>query len=165
VSVNVSSKQFIQTDLVAQITEVLQKTGLPGNHLKLELTESLLMESEEAAIVMLSQLRELGVQILMDDFGTGYSNLARMRTLPTDVVKVDKSLIQSLDDQNLAFVRGIVALAHSLSKTVVVEGIETQEQLVQLREMGCAYGQGYLFSPPVDVAEAEKLLAHPPKWS
>lgn len=164
VSVNVSSKQFIQTDLVAQITEVLQTTGLPGNHLKLELTESLLMESEEAAIAMLSQLRELGVQILMDDFGTGYSNLARMRTLPTDVVKVDKSLIQSLDDQNLAFVRGIVALAHSLGKTVVVEGIETQDQLAQLREMGCAYGQGYLFSPPVDVAEAEALLTHPPQW-
>lgn len=164
VSVNVSSKQFIQTDLVAQITQVLQTTGLPGNHLKLELTESLLMESEEAVIVMLSQLRELGVQILIDDFGTGYSNLARMRNLPTDVVKVDKSLIESLDGQNLAFVRGIVALAHALSKAVVVEGIETQEQLTQLRQMDCAFGQGYFFSPPVDIAQAEQLLAHPPRW-
>ncbi|WP_084111398.1 EAL domain-containing protein [Gloeomargarita lithophora] len=164
VSVNVSSKQFIQTDLVAQITQVLQETDLPGNHLKLELTESLLMESESAAIAMLSQLQELGVQILMDDFGTGYSNLARMRNLPTDVVKVDKSLIQSLDAQNLAFVRGIVALAHSLSKTVVVEGIETQEQLAQLREMDCAYGQGYLFSPPVDIAQVENLLSQSPHW-
>ena len=163
-SVNVSSKQFIQTDLVAQITQVLRETGLPGNHLKLELTESLLTESEEAAIAMLSQLRELGVQILMDDFGTGYSNLARLRTLPTDVVKVDKSLIQSLDSQNLPLVQGIVALAHALGKTVVVEGIETQEQWRQLRELGCAYGQGYFFSPPLDAAQVERLLAHPPRW-
>ncbi len=164
VSVNVSSKQFIQTDLVAQITEVLHATGLPGNHLKLELTESLLMESEEEAVAMLSQLRELGVQILIDDFGTGYSNLARMRNLPTDVVKVDKSLIQSLDSQNLAFVRGIVALAHALGKTVIVEGIENREQLEQLRQIDCAYGQGYFFSPPVDIAQTEKLLADPPHW-
>ena len=164
ISVNVSSKQFIQTDLVKQITQVLQETGLPGNHLKLELTESLLMESEEAAITMLSELQNLGVQILMDDFGTGYSNLARLRTLPTDVVKVDKSLIQSLEGKNLAFVQGIVALAHALGKTVVVEGIETAEQLTQLRQMGCAYGQGYFFSPPLEGVQVERLLHHPPRW-
>ncbi|MEN9215562.1 MAG: EAL domain-containing protein, partial [Gloeomargarita sp. DG_1_6_bins_138] len=146
------------------ITQVLRETGLPGNHLKLELTESLLMESEADAIAMLSQLRELGVQILMDDFGTGYSNLARMRNLPTDVVKVDKSLIQSLDDQNLDFVQGIVALAHALGKAVVIEGIENPQQLQLLRQIGCAYGQGYLFSPPIEAAQVEALLAHPPRW-
>ncbi|MEN9274389.1 MAG: EAL domain-containing protein [Gloeomargarita sp. DG02_4_bins_56] len=163
-SVNVSSQQFIQTDLVAQITQVLRETGLPGNHLKLELTESLLMESEADAIATLSQLRELGVQILIDDFGTGYSNLARMRNLPTDVVKVDKSFIQSLDDQNLDFVQGVVALAHALGKAVVIEGIEKPEQLQQLRQIGCAYGQGYLFSPPIEAAQVEALLTHPPRW-
>ncbi|MEN9215735.1 MAG: EAL domain-containing protein [Gloeomargarita sp. HHBFW_bins_162] len=164
VSVNVSSKQFIQADLVTQINQVLQEAGLPGNHLKLELTESLLMESEENAMAMLTQLQELGVQILMDDFGTGYSNLSRLRTMPMDVVKVDKSFIQSLDDKSVGFVQGIVALAHSLGKTVVIEGIETSEQLQQLRQIGCAYGQGYLFSPPLEAAQVEKLLAHPPSW-
>jgi EAL domain-containing protein (putative c-di-GMP-specific phosphodiesterase class I) len=77
---------------------------------------------------------------------------------------VDKSLIQSLEGKNLAFVQGIVALAHALGKTVVVEGIETAEQLTQLRQMGCAYGQGYLFSPPLEGVQVERLLHHPPRW-
>ncbi|MEN9206769.1 MAG: EAL domain-containing protein [Gloeomargarita sp. GMQP_bins_44] len=164
VSVNVSSKQFLQADLVAQVTQLLQETGLPGNHLKLELTESLIMENPETVTTMLAQLRDLGLQILMDDFGTGYSNLSRLRTLPIDMVKVDKSFIQTADADTWAFVQGIVALAHSLGKAVVVEGIETAEQLQQLRQMGCAFGQGYLFSPPLDAAQVEQLLHQSPRW-
>ncbi|MCS6781615.1 MAG: EAL domain-containing protein [Gloeomargarita sp. SKYBB_i_bin120] len=164
VSVNVSSKQFLQADLVTQITQVLQETGLPGNHLKLELTESLIMEDIETVTTMLSQLRDLGLQILMDDFGTGYSNLNRLRTLPIDMVKIDKSFIQAADADAWTFVQGMVGLAHAMGKAVVVEGVETQEQLRQLRLMNCAFGQGYLFSPPLEVAQVEKLLQQPPRW-
>ena len=127
--------------------------------LKLEITESVVMENADLAITMLNQLRELGIQLSIDDFGTGYSSLSYLHRFPVNNLKVDRSFISgmSLGDENLEIVRSITMLARNLGMEVIAEGIETKEQLAQLRALSCGYGQGYLFSKPLE-AEAAGLL-------
>ncbi|MBF2097153.1 MAG: EAL domain-containing protein [Gloeomargaritaceae cyanobacterium C42_A2020_066] len=166
VSVNLSPKQFAQEDLVEQVRQVLVETGLNPSSLKLEITESTVMENEGTAASIMAGLRSLGAQLLMDDFGTGYSSLSRLHSLPLDVVKIDKSFVDQLDGrpERGEVVRAIVTLAHNLGQTVIAEGIETLTQLNQLRQLGCGYGQGFLFSKPLPVAEVEALISTHPRW-
>ena len=159
ISVNISGKHFGQANLVEQVQEILQETGINPLCLKLELTESAVMENAEIAILMLKELRELGIQISIDDFGTGYSSLSYLHRFPITTLKVDRSFVGSMEDgtENGEIVRTVIGLAKSLSLNVIAEGIETIYQLHQLRILGCEYGQGYLFSRPVPFAEAEHI--------
>ncbi len=160
VSVNLSGKHFAQKNLVGQIREIIQKTGINPACVKLELTESAVMENVESVILMMKQIRELGIQLSIDDFGTGYSSLSYLHRFPINTLKVDRSFVSAIKNtsENGEIVRTVVTLAKTLGLNVVAEGIETIHQLQQLRVLGCEYGQGYLFSRPIAAEEAEKLL-------
>jgi len=160
VSVNLSPRQFQQPNLVAQVSGVLQKTGLPPTSLKLEITEGVIMRDVEATIKVLWQLKALGVQLAIDDFGTGYSSLAYLKRLPLDILKIDRSFINGIghDAEDTAIVRAIISMAKSLHLSVTGEGIETAEQAALLRGWACEQGQGFFFSHPLDAgALAERL--------
>jgi diguanylate cyclase (GGDEF)-like protein/PAS domain S-box-containing protein len=165
ISVNLSTKQFKQPDLVQQIEDILRETGLESDSLKLEITESLIMDSVDSATAMLAQLKALGIQLSMDDFGTGYSSLSYLHQFPMDTLKVDRSFVSRMTNgQSTDIAHTIVILAHQLGLDVVAEGVETAEQLAQLRSLGCEYAQGYYFSKPVDGKKAEELIELEPQW-
>ncbi len=161
VSVNLSAKQFTQPDLLGQIKRALRETGLDPRSLRLEITESVVMENVETVTDALRQLRALGVELSIDDFGTGYSSLSYLHRLPVDTLKVDRSFVSQMsqNDENREIVRTIVTLARSLGLKVVAEGIETSEQMAQLLALECDGGQGYLFSRAVEAGAAGELLA------
>jgi predicted signal transduction protein with EAL and GGDEF domain len=158
-TVNLSAKQFGQPDLIDQIRCILEETGLDPNFLKLEITESVLMDDFDSAAAMLFQLRALGVRLSIDDFGTGYSSLTYLHRFPIDTLKIDRSFIDVLDKDNVEIVRTILSLADNLGMDVVAEGVETQEQMALLRNLSCQSAQGYFFSKPMDVAAAEKIIS------
>ncbi len=166
ISVNLSGKHFASPDLVQQIQKIVEETGINVKYLKMEITESAVMENAETAIQMLKQIRELGVQLSIDDFGTGYSSLSYLHRFPINTLKVDRSFVRTMEaaTENGEIVRTIIALAKSLKLNVIAEGIESIHQLHQLRILGCEYGQGYLFSRPVPVNEAEKILTDTGRW-
>lgn len=158
ISVNLSVKQFAQLNLVEQISHILNETNLDPSSLKLELTESLLMEPESVTSILL-QLKALGVCLSLDDFGTGYSSLNYLHRFPIDILKIDRSFISiSNSSEKWQIVRAIAMLADSLGMDVIAEGVETKEQLAQLKALKCKYGQGYLFSKPVDSTTAANLI-------
>lgn len=160
VSVNLSTRQCAQSDLVQQVAAILQETGLDAGSLKLELTETMIVADTEATSEMLSKLRALGVQVQIDDFGTGYSSLGYLQHLPIDTLKIDRTFINRMGHSGGSeIVRTILALAHDLGMKVVAEGVETQEQLTKLEMMECEFGQGFLFAKPIDSQMAGALLA------
>jgi EAL domain-containing protein (putative c-di-GMP-specific phosphodiesterase class I) len=160
ISVNISGKQFLQSDLVAQISQILDETGLEPRSLGLEITETAIVENTEAAAKMLLQLRELGVRLYMDDFGTGYSSLSYLHRFPIDTLKIDRSFVNNVDvdAEKLEIIRTVVALAWNLGMDVVAEGVETNKQMYQLKALKCEFGQGYFFSRPLDSETAEALI-------
>jgi diguanylate cyclase (GGDEF)-like protein/PAS domain S-box-containing protein len=166
ISVNLSSKQFLQPTVVEQINQILQETDLDARCLEVEITESAIMENAEEASVMLKQLRALGVQLFLDDFGTGYSSLSYLQHFPFNTLKIDRSFISRIggDSENSQIVRTIVTLAHNLDMNVTAEGVETAAQLAQLCAIQCEHGQGYFFSQPVDCETAGALIAAEPHW-
>lgn len=166
ISVNLSSRQFHQYDLVHMVTNSLEGTGMDPSYLKLEITESALMENAHLSAQMLSDLKSLKIQVCVDDFGTGYSSLSYLHTFPIDTLKIDKSFVQDMgrNRHNLEIVRTIALLAQNLRLDVIAEGVETPEQLAQLRAIGCGFAQGFLFSPPLDVDGVERLLSENRSW-
>lgn len=160
VSVNLSSRQLRQSNLIETIDSILQATGLDGSYLKLELTESMLMHNRTEAIKLLSQIRQRKIQVSIDDFGTGYSSLSYLHYLPIDTLKIDRSFVARMSEmgENFEIVEAIVTLAHHLEMDVVAEGVETELHLEQLKALGCEYGQGYYFAKPVDSEKAEDWL-------
>jgi diguanylate cyclase (GGDEF)-like protein len=158
--VNLSVKQFSQPDLTEKVAAILKETGLAATSLKLEITESAVMENVETATEMLEQLQTLGVQLAMDDFGTGYSSLSNLHRFPINTLKIDRSFITRMaeNNENAEIVRTISGLAQNLGMDVVAEGVETREQLDLLRSLGCQYGQGYYFSKPLDHQAAEAFI-------
>jgi len=159
VAVNLSVKQLSRPDLVFQVREALQASGLPPGALVLEITESVLMQSSDLFLGCLQALRDLGVRLAIDDFGTGYSSLSYLRWLPANILKMDKSFLQGIEsnDRVASLVAGILNLARSLGLETVAEGIERPAQLVQLQALGCDLGQGYYFGKPLSATEAEPL--------
>ncbi|QXH46930.1 EAL domain-containing protein [Pseudomonas xanthosomatis] len=155
VAVNISSRLFGQHELYRQVAEVLHETGLAPALLELEVTESAVMEEPEVALEQLHRLRELGINLAIDDFGTGYSSLLRLKRLPVQKLKIDQGFVAGLpfDDDDIAIVRVIIALARSMGMQVHAEGIEQAEQASFLLEQHCQLGQGYWFGPPVPAAE------------
>ena len=160
INVNLSSKQLMQPDVVEQIGRILKETGIHPRYLKLEITESVIMDSAEFAMTALSQLKAMGLQVQMDDFGTGYSSLSYLHRFPIDVLKIDRSFIMEMNAKNNSkIIQTIVMFAHNMDIGVTAEGIETEEQMVQLQEMDCETGQGYYFSRPVETEAVDALIA------
>ncbi len=166
VSVNLSSKQFSQSDLVEQIEQILSETGLDGRSLKLEITESIAMSDVESTISLLLRLKALNLQLSIDDFGTGYSSLSYLHRFPTDTIKVDRSFVSRMGDESedAHIVQTIIMLGHNLGMSIVAEGVETAEQLSRLRSLNCEYAQGYFFSKPAPSSVIEALLKRNPHW-
>ncbi|MGC8952158.1 putative bifunctional diguanylate cyclase/phosphodiesterase [Chloroflexus sp.] len=160
VSVNLSARQFMQPDLYDRLIQLLEQYQVPSTALKLELTESALMEYNHDAVALLTRLREQGIQIAIDDFGVGYSSLSYLVQLPIDQVKIDRNFIFQLESKHhsQAIVNTIVNLAHNLNLEVVAEGVETQGQLDRIRAIGCQYGQGYLMGLPLTADEATQMV-------
>lgn len=160
VAVNLSARQFLQPDLVAQVKDVIETSRIEPCLLELELTESLSMDSPEKTIAVLTALKGLGITLTLDDFGTGYSNLSYLKRFPLDKLKLDQSFVRDITQSNeaLAISHAIIVLAHSLRLGVVAEGVETQEQLTLLTQHHCDEMQGYFFSKPLPVAQSTALL-------
>jgi diguanylate cyclase (GGDEF)-like protein/PAS domain S-box-containing protein len=160
-SVNLSGRQFQDRGLMDTIVDVLRRTQLDPRSLKLEITESVVMQDVEASTATLRQMTDLGIHLVIDDFGTGYSSLSYLKRLPVDTLKIDRSFVDGLghDSHDDAIVRSVIALAKSLSLSVTAEGIETAEQLRHLRELRCDDGQGYYFARPLWADAARAMLA------
>lgn len=155
VSVNVAGPQLQRSDFIATVRRVLAETGLPAKHLDLEVTETFVMEHVDVTFELLNELRALGVMLSIDDFGTGYSSLAYLKRLPIDKLKLDRAFIKDLpeDEEDAAITRAVVALSGSLGLRLVVEGVETPEQMAFLQNMGCREMQGYYFGRPVPATD------------
>ncbi|MDB9315813.1 EAL domain-containing protein [Spirulina sp. CS-785/01] len=166
ISVNLSVRQFGQPDLIPNIDQILQTTQLDSRSLKLEITESVIIEHPEAVMAIFDELKSRWIKLSLDDFGTGYSSLSYLHRFPMDTLKIDRSFVQQIDEggKNLEIVQAIVSLGHNLGMEVIAEGIETPQQLAHLRDLGCDYGQGYLFSKPVDAKASETLLKRDLRW-
>ena len=160
VSVNLSAKQLMHPNLIKQVKEIMKTASLPPDCLKLEVTESMVMDNAEVALEVLSELCALGVRLSTDDFGTGYSSLSYLHRFPFERLKIDRSFVGKVDTdaKSEEIVRTIVTLAENLHLEVVAEGIESQSQFSKLREFGCYLGQGFLFSKPVAAPFAENIL-------
>jgi diguanylate cyclase (GGDEF)-like protein len=161
VSVNVSSRQLFRQDMVQEIRLMLSREAVPKGTLKLEITESLVMENPERAVEILTWLRTFGASLALDDFGTGYSSLSYLHRFPCDTIKVDRSLVRDsgLNGSTPLILRSVIALAHELGKEVVAEGVETQADAAYLRSIGCEYGQGYYYGEPMAAKDVASLLS------
>ncbi|TKB54230.1 EAL domain-containing protein [Ferrimonas aestuarii] len=159
-SINISVKQIENGDLVEVIQAALERHHVPAESLEIEVTETMLLQHGKSMVAQLWQLRQLGIAIAIDDFGTGYSSFARLKNLPVDRVKIDRSFISELerDERNSSIVQAIVSLAHNLDMVVTAEGIESHYQYQYMKSQGCEAGQGYLVSPPVPAVKFEYLV-------
>ncbi|OIQ86551.1 phytochrome-like protein cph2 [mine drainage metagenome] len=159
-SINVSAKQFLQVDFAAQVIDAITRYDIDPMLLKLELTESILLDHLDEIISTMSALKEIGIRFSLDDFGTGYSSLQYLKLLPLYQLKIDQSFVRDLaiDNSDKAIVLTVIIMAHSLDLNVIAEGVETEDQRQLLLENGCSHFQGYLFSKPVPIEEFESLL-------
>jgi diguanylate cyclase (GGDEF)-like protein/PAS domain S-box-containing protein len=160
ISVNLAGRQIREQNLLAKIDSILAETKLDGSKLRLEITESMLMENTEKTIELLSQLRARKIILSIDDFGQGYSSLSYLPRFPVNLLKIDRAFIWKMtsDSENLEIVRTIISLAHTLGMEVIAEGVETVEQMNLLKELNCEFAQGYFFSKPLDCLAAEAIL-------
>lgn len=159
-SVNVSGKQFSQPDLVDCIRDILRRTGLSPHNLKLEITETMIMQDPEHSIEKLNKMRKLGIRFSIDDFGTGYSSMSYLQRFPLESLKIDFSFIRDMHkrSESMEIVKLIIGLAHNLGLEVVAEGVECEKHKKELVRMDCEYGQGFYFSGPISRHSAEKAI-------
>jgi EAL domain-containing protein (putative c-di-GMP-specific phosphodiesterase class I) len=164
IAVNLSPIQFSQRDLYRTLKKILEKTHLDPQYLELEITESNAMQDAEKTIKIMNRLTELGISFSIDDFGTGYSSLSILKRFPLSTLKIDRSFIQDVpnDDDAVAIVKAIIAMAHSLKFEIIAEGVENQQQLDFLRNLSCQYFQGFLFSKSLPAKEITQLLKSTP---
>jgi EAL domain-containing protein (putative c-di-GMP-specific phosphodiesterase class I) len=166
INVNLSSKQIQQFDFVDKLVKILTDTSLNGSNLRLELTETMLMDRGEKTIELLSQIKAQKIQLSIDDFGTGYSSLSYLHRFPIDALKIDRSFVSPIDaeGENCEIVKTIITLARALGIKAIAEGVETPHQIAQLKYLGCDEAQGYFFGKPVNSQIAESIIATNPQW-
>jgi diguanylate cyclase (GGDEF)-like protein len=166
ISVNLSSKQIKQFDFVDKLARILATSGLNGENLRLELTETMLMDRGEKTIELLTQMKQQKIQLSIDDFGTGYSSLSYLHRFPVDSLKIDRSFVSLInaEGQNCEIVKTIITLAHSLGMKAIAEGVETPYQITHLSNLGCEAAQGYFFAKPLNLQLAESIIANNPQW-
>jgi diguanylate cyclase (GGDEF)-like protein len=166
VNLNLSTRLFSHRKLIDKLDQILQETHLDPAKLKLEITESTIMENSESDTTILQQLKQRKVNLIIDDFGTGYSSLSYLHSFPVNALKIDQSFIRRMHEniENMGLVPAIIGIAHSMGMNVIAEGVETPEQLAKLRSLGCDFAQGFLFSKPVPHKLALDLLVSPPHW-
>jgi EAL domain-containing protein (putative c-di-GMP-specific phosphodiesterase class I) len=168
-TVNISSRQFAQSDLVARIGDALHAAGVAAGRLKVEITESLIVQNQETAADMLRGIKDLGCSVCLDDFGTGYSSLNYLLRFPIDTLKVDRSFLADLGrgSRNSEIVLAVIGLAQRLGLDVIAEGVETELQRAHLANLGCVFGQGFLFSEPLAADRAGTVVdaGEAPPWS
>jgi EAL domain-containing protein (putative c-di-GMP-specific phosphodiesterase class I) len=159
-AVNVSARQFRQTDFAEQVLQIVHGSGIKPNRLKLELTESLILDNIDDAIVKMQRLRAIGVHFSMDDFGTGCSSLSNLKNLPIDQLKIDRSFVSgiSIDSSDTVLVQTIIAMANSLGLEIIAEGVETEAQRLFLEQHDCQLCQGYLFGKPMPIEAFETVI-------
>ncbi|AVH64397.1 GGDEF domain-containing response regulator [Nostoc sp. 'Peltigera membranacea cyanobiont' 213] len=165
-SVNLSARLFSQPNLVEQIDRMIYENKINPAYLELEITESVIMENTNAIKIILQQLKHRKIKLIMDDFGTGYSSLSYLHSFPFNALKIDKSFVKRMQDnqENMGLVPAMIGIANSMGMNAIAEGVETQEQLAQLRSLNCNFAQGYLFSQPIEQQSVLKLLATAPQW-
>jgi diguanylate cyclase (GGDEF)-like protein/PAS domain S-box-containing protein len=165
ISINLTCQQIREKDLLEKLDRVLATTGIDGSTIRLEITESSMMDQGEETLSKLEQLRARNIQLSIDDFGQGYSSLSYLHRFPVNTLKIDRTFVEqmSLGGQNLEIIRTIIILAHALDMNVVAEGVETHEQMSTLKQLGCEYAQGYLFSRPIIAADAEQMIKGSPR--
>ncbi|MEH2226258.1 GGDEF/EAL domain-containing response regulator [Nostoc sp.] len=165
-SVNLSARLFLQPNLVEQIDRIIYENKINPAYLELEITESVIMENTDAIKIILEQLKQRKIKLIMDDFGTGYSSLSYLHSFPLNALKIDKSFVKRMQDnkENMGLVPAMIGIANSMGMSAIAEGVETQEQLAQLRSLNCNFAQGYLFSKPIEQQLALKLLNSAPQW-
>jgi EAL domain-containing protein (putative c-di-GMP-specific phosphodiesterase class I) len=166
IAINVSPIQFKAGNFLSVIVNAIATAGLSAKRLEIEITEALLLHDDEQTMTILNQLRRIGVRIAMDDFGTGYSSLAYLQRFPIDKIKIDRCFTKEVaqNDDSLALVQAVIGIANSRKIATTAEGVETDEQLNALRELGCTEMQGHLFSPALSAPDLLRLLsAHRPK--
>jgi diguanylate cyclase (GGDEF)-like protein len=166
ISVNLSTRQIKQFNFVDKLAEILADTGLNGENLRLELTETMLMDRGENTIELLCHIKKQKIQLSIDDFGTGYSSLSYLHRFPIDALKIDRSFVSLINakGENCEIVKTIITLAHSLDMKAIAEGVETSYQLTHLKNLGCDAAQGYFFSKPLNLQLAESIIATDPQW-
>ncbi|CCH67805.1 Two-component system response regulator [Richelia intracellularis HH01] len=166
ISVNLSVRLFYQTNLIAHINRIINQTKISSCNLKIEITESVIMENHRDIKNVLSHFQKLNIPLIMDDFGTGYSSLSYLHSFPFNALKIDKSFVRRMQDnqENMGLVPAMISIAHSMGMTAIAEGVETPEQLAQLRCLNCDYAQGYLFSQPLPKELMIDLLLTSPQW-
>ncbi|MBW4456729.1 MAG: EAL domain-containing protein [Nostoc indistinguendum CM1-VF10] len=165
-SVNLSARLFLQPNLLDQIDRIIYENKINPAYLELEITESVIMENTDAIKIILQQLKQRKIKLIMDDFGTGYSSLSYLHIFPLNALKIDKSFVKRMQDnkENMGLVPAMIGIANSMGMSAIAEGVETQEQLAQLRSFTCDFAQGYLFSKPIEQQLVIKLLAASPQW-
>ncbi len=166
ISINLSSRQFSDPNLVEGIVENIEKSGFDAEFLKIEITESALMQNAQRSVSMLNQLKDLNIKVCVDDFGTGYSSLSYLHTFPIDTLKIDRSFVHDMSRnfRNMEIIRTIIMLAHNLKLDVIAEGVETGEQDAQLSALGCQFAQGFYFSRPINSSDAALLIQQNDQW-
>ena len=166
ISINLSSRQFSDPNLVEGIVENIEKSGFNAEFLKIEITESALMQNAQRSVSMLNQLKDLNIKVCVDDFGTGYSSLSYLHTFPIDTLKIDRSFVHDMSRnfRNMEIIRTIIMLAHNLKLDVIAEGVETGEQDAQLSALGCQFAQGFYFSRPLNSSDAALLIQQNHRW-
>jgi diguanylate cyclase (GGDEF)-like protein len=165
-SVNLSARLFLQPNLLEQIDRIIYENKINPAYLELEITESVIMENTDAIKIILQQLKQRKIKLIMDDFGTGYSSLSYLHSFPLNALKIDKSFVKRMQDnkESMGLVPAMIGIANSMGMSAIAEGVETQEQLDQLRSFNCDFAQGYLFSKPIEQQLVLKLLAASPQW-
>jgi EAL domain-containing protein (putative c-di-GMP-specific phosphodiesterase class I) len=160
ICINVSVRHLMKNNFIEEIKKVLHESGVSANHFEMEITESIMIDSYEKARIYINQVKELGFKVAIDDFGTGYSSLSYLQTFPANLLKIDKSFIDVMNSSAASkqYVATIISIGHILNLKVISEGVETQEQLDTLKEIGCDYIQGYIWGRPMPPEEAEKII-------
>ncbi|MBP5576200.1 MAG: EAL domain-containing protein [Treponema sp.] len=160
ICINISVRHLMKNNFIEEIKKVLHESGVSANHFEMEITESIMIESYEKALKYINEVKEMGFKVALDDFGTGYSSLSYLHSFPANLLKIDKSFIDVMNssDSSKKYVATIISIGHILNLEVISEGVESEDQLSTLKEIGCDYIQGYIWGKPMPPEEAEKII-------